>query len=275
MKSLINKCQLMDYLNRGSAIVAASLLIGCKQQGVNTPPPPRIPSVLLGAPSATAPPDQSVFTNYPRTIHFQWGSVPQAATYAIEIDCKDCCETGRWCSDVQGTGYIVPDLKTAEYDFNFWGNQRGRWRVWAVDGRSQPGPKCAWSDFLFTSAGTAHRTAPFDAPRPPRQQIPSPAGTTGEMYSRGPGVVPPKPIYAPTAEYSDTARRRRISGEVLMEIVVNVDGSVGEARILRSVEPGLDANSLEAVKTWRFQPAMKDGRAVAIRIRTSMTFQLQ
>src|SRR5882724_5294655 len=140
------------------AILPLSIFLGgCPQGRIATPAPPR-PSAMA-TPSQIAPPDQSVFTNFPRTVHFRWSGEPQAASYAIEIDCRDCCVSGRWCSEVQATGYIVADLRQAEYEFNFWGNQQGRWRVWAVDAKSQPGPKSPWSGFSFLVPGNANRSA--------------------------------------------------------------------------------------------------------------------
>jgi len=52
---------------------------------------------------------------------------------------------------MQGTGYIVPDLKEAAYTFDYWGDHLGRWRVWAVDSQSRPGAKSAWSAFTFAT----------------------------------------------------------------------------------------------------------------------------
>lgn len=106
----------------------------------------------LTAPALVAPHDQAVLTNHPRTVRFAWSRVPGAASYSIEIDCYGCCGRDRWCSDAQGMGHIVPNLTAIAYTFNFWGDEKGRWRVWAVDGRSRPGPKTAWSGFAFQAA---------------------------------------------------------------------------------------------------------------------------
>lgn len=106
-------------------------------------------------------------TNHPRTVRFSWSRVPRAVTYAIEIDCYGCCTRDRWCSDV-GKGYTVPNLTAITYTFDFWGDQKGRWRVWAIDARSRPGPKSEWSGFSFQ--------APRQAP-PENQNKPSPFGS--------------------------------------------------------------------------------------------------
>ena len=54
------------------------------------------------------------------------------------------------------------------------------------------------------------------------------------------------------------------------------DGTVGEVTVLRSLDAtfGLDAQAVLAVKQWVFNPGMKDGLAVAVRVRIEMTFSL-
>ncbi|MEP6716445.1 MAG: energy transducer TonB [Terriglobia bacterium] len=175
-----------------------------------------------------------------------------------------------WCSDVQGTGYIVANLKVSEYEFNFWGNQKGRWRVWAVDAKSQPGPKSPWSGFSFVSADNANRSAPSGNSFQPQS-----ADETETVYSPGPGIVMPKRIYSPPAQYSDSARKAGIRGDVLLEAVIGSDGKVREAKVLRPLHPELDANALGALRTWRFEPAMQDGKPVAVGSQISMSFNLQ
>jgi TonB family protein len=65
-----------------------------------------------------------------------------------------------------------------------------------------------------------------------------------------------------------------VEGDVLMEVVIGPDGTVGDVRILRPLEPGLDANALQAVRNWRFQPTIKDGEPVAVRVQIGTSFRL-
>lgn len=123
-------------------------------------------SANLPAPALVAPRDQAVFTNHPRTLRFAWSRVPQAASYTIEIDCLGCCAPGRWCFEVQGKEEIVPNLTAITYTFTFWGDRKGRWRVWAVDARSRPGMKSGWSGFAFQAAAQENtdKPSPFGGP---------------------------------------------------------------------------------------------------------------
>lgn len=127
------------------------------------------PVANLPAPALLAPRDQAVLTHHPRTVRFSWSRVTRAAAYAIEIDCYGCCARDRWCSEEPGKSYIVPDLTAVTYTFDFWGDQKGRWRVWGVDARSRPGMKSAWSGFAFQAARrNPDRPSPFGSPGPRR-----------------------------------------------------------------------------------------------------------
>jgi len=224
----------------------------------------------LAAPSLIAPPDESTFTNHPRTVHFRWSAVPNAAGYAIEIDCEDCCRKGQWCSEVQGSGYVVADLKQPEYQFDFWGNQKGRWRVWAVDDHAQPGFKSAWAGFRYIGVPNAVKT-----PAQPPPPAAAPTTSQGEpVYSYGPGITQAKAIYTPQPKYTEAARKAKIQGEVVMDVVIGADGKTRDVKVLRSLEPSLDAKAVEALKTWRFEPATKDGHPVATRAQISTSFRL-
>jgi TonB family protein len=55
------------------------------------------------------------------------------------------------------------------------------------------------------------------------------------------------------------------------------DGTVGEVNVIRSLDTtyGLDASAVFAAKQWRFNPGMKDGVPVAVRVTIEMTFTLR
>ena len=97
---------------------------------------------------------------------------------------------------------------------------------------------------------------------------------TGAMIS-GPGVVGPKAVYSPTARYPQSALQDRISGEVFMEAVVDETGRVQSVRVTRSVRPDLDDSAVATLKTWRFDPARKDGQAMAAQVTITLTFNVR
>jgi protein TonB len=77
------------------------------------------------------------------------------------------------------------------------------------------------------------------------------------------------------ATYTDEARRANVTGEVLLEIVVRRDGSVGDVKILRRLGSGLDQRAVQAVRQWRFAPARMKGVPVDVVVEVSVDFKLR
>jgi TonB family protein len=90
----------------------------------------------------------------------------------------------------------------------------------------------------------------------------------------GGGVSAPRTLYAPDPEYSEEARRAKVQGSVLLALIVGPDGNPHDLRLMRSLGMGLDEKALEAVRTWRFEPARKDGVPVAVQISVEVNFRL-
>jgi periplasmic protein TonB len=89
------------------------------------------------------------------------------------------------------------------------------------------------------------------------------------------GVTAPKPLYHPDPEYTDRARKKKISGTVLLSIVVTPEGTVRDAKVTTSLDKDLDQQALNTVNTWKFQPATKDDKPVSVRLAVEMTFRIQ
>ena len=88
------------------------------------------------------------------------------------------------------------------------------------------------------------------------------------------GVTPPVPLNNIAAEFSDEARRAGFQGVVVVSIVVDAQGMPHNPRVVRSVGMGLDEKAIEAVKKYRFKPAMKDGMPVPVMINVEINFRL-
>jgi TonB family protein len=91
------------------------------------------------------------------------------------------------------------------------------------------------------------------------------------------GVDPPVVIKQVKPAYTTAALQARLQGVVLMEAVVLPDGSVGDVRILRSLDRqmGLDDEAIKAVKQWRFRPGTRLGRPVPFLVNIELTFTLR
>ena len=99
-------------------------------------------------------------------------------------------------------------------------------------------------------------------------------GIGGGAFRVGGGVSAPRAIFAPDPEYSEEARKAKYQGTCVLWLVVGPDGKPREIKIARSLGLGLDEKAIEAVKTWKFEPAMKDGKPVAVQINVEVSFRL-
>ncbi len=95
-----------------------------------------------------------------------------------------------------------------------------------------------------------------------------------EVFEVTQGASPPTPIYAPLPAYPKGARTRVEQGAVTVGIVVESDGSVREAVIVKGLNTELDKAALEAVRSWKFEPARKAGKPVAAHIYVEVNFKL-
>ena len=100
-------------------------------------------------------------------------------------------------------------------------------------------------------------------------------GTGGGPYRPGSGIEPPRLLREVKADYTEDARQRGISGDVVLEIVVRRDGSVGDVKILQGLAGGLNDRAVQAVRQWRFSPAHRQGAAVDVIVEVAVEFKLR
>ncbi len=99
-------------------------------------------------------------------------------------------------------------------------------------------------------------------------------GYGGGPYRVGGGVSAPKVLYEPDPEYSEEARKAKYQGTVVLWLVVDANGRPEQIRVQRALGMGLDEKAIEAVKTWKFEPAKKDGHPVPVMINVEVNFRL-
>lgn len=75
-------------------------------------------------------------------------------------------------------------------------------------------------------------------------------------------------------EYTEEARAARIEGAVVLSLVVGKEGVPYNIHVVRSLDAGLDLKAIQAVLQWRFQPAQKHGKPVAVRAQAEVNFRL-
>jgi len=99
-------------------------------------------------------------------------------------------------------------------------------------------------------------------------------GVGGGIFHVGGGVSAPRVLYQPEPEFSEEARKAKYQGVCTLGLVVGADGRPSNIRVLSSLGMGLDEKAIEAVKNWKFEPAMKDGHPVAVQIAVEVDFHL-
>lgn len=99
-------------------------------------------------------------------------------------------------------------------------------------------------------------------------------GMGGGVYQIGGEVSQPVPIYKIEPEYSEEARKAKFSGTVLLSVVIDANGTTRDIHVTRPLGLGLDEKAIEAVSKWRFRPAMKNGKPVAVQAQIEVNFRL-
>jgi TonB family protein len=141
--------------------------------------------------------------------------------------------------------------------------------VGVTSGTSQ-GPGSGGGAGTGTGSGIGPGTGPGLGPG-------SGGGTGGGVYRPGNGVLPPRILREVKPQYTADAMRAKVQGVVELEAVVLPDGSVGEVRIVRSLDAvfGLDQEAIKAVKLWRFVPGTRLGQPVAVLVGVELSFTLR
>ncbi|MDE3104049.1 MAG: TonB family protein [Acidobacteriota bacterium] len=90
----------------------------------------------------------------------------------------------------------------------------------------------------------------------------------------GGGVSAPQVIYSVEPEFSEEARKAKFAGNVLVNLWVGTDGLPSHVHVIRGVGMGLDEKAVEAVRQYRFKPAMENGKPVLVELNIEVNFQI-
>jgi protein TonB len=102
-------------------------------------------------------------------------------------------------------------------------------------------------------------------------------GAGGGAYRPGSGITIPRVVREIKPQYTAEAMRAKVQGLVWIECVVMPDGSVGDVKVIRSLDPvfGLDQEAVKAARQWRFMPGTRQGEPVPVIITIELTFTLR
>jgi TonB family protein len=103
---------------------------------------------------------------------------------------------------------------------------------------------------------------------------PAPDPTISPLLGVGGRVLPPQATHMVDPQFSEQARAAKLSGIVLVNLIVDTNGMPRNVRVLRGVGMGLDEAAVESVKQYTFRPATMDGKPVAVLINVEVNFQI-
>ena len=106
-------------------------------------------------------------------------------------------------------------------------------------------------------------------------QVRGPRLGSPEVYTIEQGVTMPRSVKEVKPSYTREAKQAGIQGTVTLDCVVLPDGTVGDVRLSRKLDPGLDAEAIKTVRQWRFRPGQKDGTPVPVQVMIEMSFTVR
>jgi TonB family protein len=87
-------------------------------------------------------------------------------------------------------------------------------------------------------------------------------------------IKPPAFTHKVEPGYTPEARAKKIQGITKLSIQITPEGSTDQIGIVKSLDPGLDANAVEAVRQWKFRPATKAGKPVRVTAVVDVEFRM-
>lgn len=122
------------------------------------------------------------------------------------------------------------------------------------------GPMADWARRILNDPGTYVGEEDFDP-------------KTGHYV--GGDIRPPVKIFAPPPRFTEIARKARVQGVIIVQVVIDRHGTVAALQLLKGLPMGLSDEALRAMSTWLFEPATLDGQPIAVRIRIASVPEMQ
>jgi TonB family protein len=99
-------------------------------------------------------------------------------------------------------------------------------------------------------------------------------GYGGGLMSVGGGVSAPVVVHSVEPEFTPEARSSSFQGSVSIQLIVDSQGNPQNVHVVRHLGMGLDEKAIEAVRQYRFKPAMYEGHPVAVQLVIEVDFHL-
>jgi periplasmic protein TonB len=102
-----------------------------------------------------------------------------------------------------------------------------------------------------------------------------PGGLPGAPMRAGlQGIKEPRRLKYVRPAYTESARRKRTQGAVVLDVVIERDGSVGPIKVIMPLGDGLTESAIEAVKQWRYESTVLDSQPIAVLMIVTIQFSL-
>lgn len=107
-----------------------------------------------------------------------------------------------------------------------------------------------------------------NSPQPPSEN------TNENFYRVGGPVHAPVLLYAPDPQYTESARKAKLSGNVIVAMLVDQNGQTQNVRVVQGLGNGLDEKAVEAVQQYKFKPATLNGEPVPVNLKVEVNFRI-
>lgn len=118
---------------------------------------------------------------------------------------------------------------------------------------------------------------PLDWPTSPDLVVsclsPGSASEIADLFKAA-GVTMPTCIHCPNPDYNDEARKARVQANLKFDVVVDELGRAKRIAVIKGDTNGLTARAIDAIKGWKFKPAMRNGQAVTVCVPIEVVFRL-
>jgi bla regulator protein blaR1 len=98
--------------------------------------------------------------------------------------------------------------------------------------------------------------------------------TPSQIYQVGGGVSAPKLLFAPDPEFTEKAQKAKYQGVCVLALIVDEQGKPQRIQVVRHLGMGLDKKAVEAVKQYKFEPALRNDKPVAVEVHIEVNFRV-
>jgi len=130
-------------------------------------------------------------------------------------------------------------------------------------------PRAIFLPLLFLGAAIAQDSSPIRLSGKDASRI-----CHGKISDAPDCITAPHANYLPDPQYPEKERKARHQGTVVLTIVVGTDGLPRDIKVSRTLSPEFDKAAIDAVKKWKFTPATRDSKPIAVEIDVEMAFRL-